>query len=373
MTQYQLLDYSANRFKEEAEKWTTQDLNTSKFIKVAYNNLGMCYDKIEAVSPDLIYNTIDILNALVNKVMGESIPNNEFVPICLIHMAKLFKINGFIYLKSIVTSNSEDFYLYYKKSKYCFLNYYGTLKLALNEEPSEKYACKEYLVLCEIVFNVAKLFQSYNSIREDLVYSNRDFPDIDIDKTLCDLKIFKILPITSYSYAIHIILKVHQLHLQNNVGDSLGYAQVCIKKLLENNEYFETVNDYRKKVDIITKNKKGQRLKSVAFKLKRKHTIKLSMNKKTNYTLMERGFFDTFIKDMCIPLLFLIISNLEDMNNNVSFQSIKPIEEVQEELDTSLITSLVKEVKVTTQKNVEDTDLIFKYKWKIVNGCLISI
>lgn len=373
MAQYQLLDFTAKQFREEGEKCTTEDLDTSKFIKVVYNNLVLCYDACEAINADLIYNTIDKLNILVNKVMGDARSNRDFLHTCLINMAKLFKIIGFIYLNNVLTSNPEDVLLYYRKSKYCFMNYCGIINLAFNDESSKKYACEEYLALCEIVFNVTKLFQYYNSIREDVIYTNKDFPDIDLKKIIVDLKTLKVLPITSYSHALHIILKVHQLHKQNKVGDSLGYAQLCIIKLLKNKEYFETVNEYKKNVDMLTKSKKSQKFKNVAFKLKRKHPIKLPLNKKTNYIMMEKDFFDTFMKGMCIPLLFLMITNLEDMNNNVSFQSIKPVNEVQEELDTSLITSLVDEVKISTDRSVDNADLRFKYKWKLINGSLVSI
>lgn len=373
MTQYQLLEFTGKQFREGAEKCNAQDPDTSKFIKGVYDSLVLCYDSCETINPDLIYNTIDKLNILINRIMGDLHSSKDFLHTCLIHMAKLFKINGVTYLNNVLISNAEDVLLFYRKSKYCFMNYCGVLNLAFNDEPSKKYAIEEYLALCEIVFNVTKLFQCYSSIREDVVYTNKDFPSIDINKIIFDLKKFKALPITSYSHVLHIILKVHQLHKQNKVGDSLGYAQLCIKELLENKEHYETVNEYKKSVDMLTKGKKGQKLKNMAFKLKRKHPIKLSLNKKTNYNMMEKEFFERFIKEMCIPLLFLIITNLEDMNNNVSFQLIKPIDEVQKELYTSLITSLVDEVKITADKNADNSDLMFKYKWKFINGSLVSL
>lgn len=373
MSHYQLLEFTAKKFREEAEKCGKQDPDTSKFIKVIYNNLVLCYDSCEIINPDLIYHTIDKLNVLVNRMMGDFNLNKDFLHTSLIHMAKLFRINGVIYLNYVLTSSVEDVLLHYSKSRYCFMNYCGIINLAFTDEFSNKYACEEYLVLCEIVSNVTRLFLCYNSIREDAVYTDREFPDIDINKIIFDLKTFKVLPLTSYSHALRIILKVHQLHKQNKIGDSLGYAQVCINEFLEDKEYFETVHEYQKKVDILTKIKKGQKLKNVAFMLKRKHPIKLSVNKRTKFVMMDQDFFNRFIKEICIPLLFLIITSLEVMNNNVSFQSMKPIDEVQEELDTLLASSHVDELEKTGEKNVDNLDLMFKYKWKLINGSLVSI
>lgn len=367
-----LSEYTASHLRNQLNNLNTKDHGMLSFTDSLCTSIESCYSGNDNVNPETVYNSIDKLNILVNKLIGESVKTKAFET-CIIHMAKLFKINGFSYLTKLLTSNQEDALEYISKSRYCFKNYYGLINLAFDDADTADYTPGEYLLLCDIFADINLLYHHYNSIQEDVGYTGNDFPKIDFRKAINLIRNSKISSLHSYATPLSLMLKALQSHSQNNIGESLGYINYCIEILLERKECKVNVKEYRQKTDTYLKeSKKAQKFKTLKTKLKIKKPVSFMKNKGVANTDIEEQFVTAFINEICVPLLFLVKLSLEDLNNNVSFESVPGLAETQEGIEF-LFMDLEVSDKALTNKETDNGYSSFGYKWTVTNGVLIAI
>ena len=256
---------------------------------------------------------------------------------------------------------------------YCFKNYNGLINLAFDETSNIDYMSVEYLRLLDVFADINLLYHHFNSIQEEVSYTDYESIKIDYEKNINIIRNNKISSLHSYSTPLYALLKALQLYSQNNIGKSLGYINYCIETLVERKECKANVKKYRQTTNTYLKESKTpQHFKTLRDKLKIKKPANLIKNKGVANTNNEEQFITAFINEVCVPLLFLVKLNLEDLNNNVSFDSVPGLAEAQKDIEI-LFMNLEFSDKVLESKETDNAQSAFGYKWTVTNGVLIAL